>query len=169
MTSLFNPESFSMTLTDSHSPTNARTLVQRLACVSSIRRGVVGASCAALLLASSLTHAHDGNASTASSALSLLPVAVSVIVPTVVLSAGAVLTVVAVDASARGATWLLERASDGARMSVEIVGHASLAAGALVTVTTVSAGWVLSQAGRAVLFVPNEIGASLMHNERVTR
>ncbi len=139
------------------------------ACVSSFRQRLLSACCAAALLATPQAFARDGNSSAASSALSLLPVAVSVAVPAAVLSTGAVLTVVAVDASARGTVWMLERASDGARMSVDIVGHASLGVGALVMVTALSTGWVLSQAGRAVLFVPNEIGASLMYNERVTR
>ena len=49
------------------------------------------------------------------SALSALPVAVSVAAPAMVLSAGAAFTVVAVDASAAGTVWVLERASDGAR------------------------------------------------------
>jgi hypothetical protein len=115
--------------------------------------------------------AHTDNPSAASSALSMLPIALSVVAPVALLSAGAVLTVVAVDAvntSARGAVWVLERASDGARLSVNLAGHASVAVGVVVVVTAVSTGWLLSQAGKAVLFVPNELGASLLYNERVS-
>jgi hypothetical protein len=36
-------------------------------------------------------------------------------------------------------------------------------------VTALSAGWILSAAGNAVCFIPNQIGAALLHNERVTR
>jgi len=32
-----------------------------------------------------------------------------------------------------------------------------------------ASGWLISAAGQAIAFVPNEIGASLLYNERVTR
>ena len=83
------------------------------------------------------------------------------------------LTVVAVEASAEGTVWVLERASDGARASVTLAaaaaGGLSVAAGTAVVVTAFSAGWVLSAAGKAIAFIPNEIGAALLHNERLTR
>jgi hypothetical protein len=41
--------------------------------------------------------------------------------------------------------------------------------GDAVRVTAVAAGWLLSVAGTAVAFVPNEIGRRLMHDERVSR
>jgi hypothetical protein len=116
--------------------------------------------------------AHPGSASEAS-ALSMLPVAVSVAAPAALLSAGATLTVVAVEATASGAVWVLERASDGARASVTLTAQAagglSVVAGTAVVVTAFSAGWVLSAAGRAIAYIPNEIGAALLYNERVTR
>jgi hypothetical protein len=127
--------------------------------------------CAFALLAPLMptsAQAHGVDASTASSALSMLPVAVSVVAPVAVLASGAALTVVTVEASARGTVLMLERASDAARMSVELSGRASLAVGTLVTVSVIGSGWVLSQAGKAVLFIPNEIGGSLLYNERVT-
>ena len=103
----------------------------------------------------------------------MLPIAVSVAAPVVLLSAGAVLTVVAVEASTDGTVWVLERASDGARASVALAGRAgsglSVAAGTAVVVTAISTGWVLSAAGQAIAFVPNEIGAALLYNERITR
>jgi hypothetical protein len=143
-----------------------RSFVQRLN-----QRLVVGLGSVALAsaLAATPVWAHNDNPSGASSALSMLPIAVSVIAPVALLSAGAVLTVVAVDASAQGTAWALERASDGARLSLNLAGRASIGLGALVVVTAVSTGWVLSQAGKAVLFVPNEVGAALLYNEQVTR
>ena len=125
------------------------------------------------LLSLSLTaHAHSPNASDAS-ALSMLPIAVSVAAPALFLSAGAMLTVVAVEASAAGVVCVLERASDGVRASVTLsaqaAGGLSVAAGTVVVVTAFSAGWVLSAAGRAIAYIPNEIGAALLYNERVTR
>ena len=55
----------------------------------------------------------------------MLPVAVSVAAPVMILSAGAVLTVVAVEATSAGTVWVLERASDGARASVRLGARAA--------------------------------------------
>jgi len=89
------------------------------------------------------------------------------------LSAGAALTFVAVEAASEGTVWVLERASDGARASVTLsaaaAGGVSMVAGTAVAVTTLSAGWILSSAGKAIAFIPNEIGKALLYNERVTR
>ena len=119
--------------------------------------------------------AHAAAQSTISdvSALSALPIAVSVAAPVAVLSAGAVLTVVSVEASSTGAVWVLERASDGTQASVRLVGRglagASVAAGTVVIATALSTGWVLSAAGEAICFIPNELGRALLYNERITR
>ena len=107
------------------------------------------------------------------SALSTLPIAVSIAAPVAVLSAGAAFTVVAVEATSTGVVWVLERAADGTRASVEFVGRGagdlSLAAGTVVVATAVSTGWVLAAAGQAIAFVPNELGRALLYNERITR
>ena len=55
--------------------------------------------------------AHDGASEL--SALSMLPVAISVAAPVGMLSAGAAFTVVAVESAAGATVWVLERASDG--------------------------------------------------------
>jgi hypothetical protein len=111
-------------------------------------------------------------AASAASALSMLPVAVSVAAPAALLSAGAVFTVVAVSVVAEGTVWVLERASDGARFSVTLAGAAvagvSVVAGTAVVSTAIAAGWVLSAAGQAIAFIPNELGKALMYNERLT-
>jgi hypothetical protein len=133
-----------------------------------IRRGVVAA-----LFALSLNAAQAQSEASALSALSGLPIAVSLTAPALVFSVGAMLTVVAVEASAAGTVWVLERASDGAlitlRVSAQAAGGLSVMAGTTVLVTAISAGWVLSAAGAAIAFVPNEIGAALLYNERITR
>lgn len=117
--------------------------------------------------------AHGPGGGSELSALSMLPIAVSVVAPLAVLSAGAALTVVAVEGSAVGSVWVLERASDGARASLTLSGElargASVAVGSAVLVTALSAGWMLSSAGKVIAFVPNQIGRALLHNERVTR
>lgn len=126
----------------------------------------------ACLCLSSPVRAHQ-NLSADLSAVSLLPVAVSVAAPVALIASGLVLTVVAVEASAQGTVWILERASDGARVSVRLAGQvlkgAALSAGTAVTVSVIGAGTVLSIAGEAICFIPNEIGASLLYNERVKK
>jgi hypothetical protein len=107
------------------------------------------------------------------SALSMLPIAVSVAAPSMILGAGAVLTMVSVQASAVGTVWVLERASDGARATLHFSGHvaqgAALSVGGAVMVTALTSGYVLSAAGNAIAFIPNEMGRALLHNERITR
>ena len=116
--------------------------------------------------------AHN-NPSEASAALSMLPIAVSVVVPVVMVSLTGAFIVTAVEGASAGTVWVLERASDGAKASVtvsaQVAGGASVIVGTAVMVTACSAGWVLSTAGKAIAFVPNEIGKALLHNERVTR
>jgi carbon monoxide dehydrogenase subunit G len=106
------------------------------------------------------------------SALSALPVAVSVVAPVAILAGGVVLTVVSVHASAAGTVIVLARASDGARATLQFSGRmlegASLVAGAAVAVTVLSTGYLLSEAGRVLCLVPNELGKALLHHERIT-
>ena len=119
----------------------------------------------------SAAQAHNGLSE--ASALSLLPIAISVAAPVGLLSAGAAFTVVAVHAVSEGTVWVLERASDGVRVSLtlsgQLVGGVSVMAGTAVVATAFSAGWVLSAAGKAIALIPNEVGTALMYNERVTR
>jgi hypothetical protein len=128
----------------------------------------------AAALAAALTttaHAHAGASDL--SALSLLPVAVSVAAPSMLITGGAVLTVVAIQASATGTVWVLERASDGARATLHFSGHVAhgtvLSVGGAVMVTALASGHVLSAAGEAIAFIPNELGRALIYNERITR
>ncbi len=136
--------------------------------------------CLSLAVMAAPARAH----SEASAALSLLPVAsvigtasvgasAVVAVPVALSSAGAVLTVKAVESTARGTVYVLERASDGARASVEVSGRAaataSIGVGTVVTVSVVGTGILLSAVGEVLAFIPNELGRALLHNEQVTR
>ena len=138
--------------------------------MTSLRIPCVAAALAVALVTSPV-RAH-GDASELS-ALSALPVAVSVAAPSALIAGGAVLTIVSVQASAVGTVWVLERASDGARATLHFSGHvaqgAALSLGGAVAVTALASGWVLSAAGEAIAFIPNEIGRALLYNERVTR
>jgi len=145
------------------------------------------AACTVFAGAALPLHAQAQNhASEASAALSLLPVAsvvgaasavgasatAVVAVPAALAVGGSVLTVVAVEASADGTVYLLERASDGARASVKVMGYAangvSAAVGTSVLVSVIGCGIVLSAAGDVLAFVPNAIGRALLHNERLS-
>ena len=141
---------------------------------------VVASLCLALLMASAPARAQ----SEASAALSLLPVASVVgtasagaaavsVLPVALSTAGAVLTVKAVESTARGTVYVLERASDGARASVEVSGRAAsgvvIGVGTAVAVSAMATGVLLSLAGEVLAFIPNELGRALLHNERVTQ
>lgn len=116
--------------------------------------------------------AHNDGLSEAS-ALSALPVAMSISAPVLSVAAGSVLVLASVEVVADGTVWILHRASDGARIVVKwsaiSVGMASVAVGTAITVTAVSAGWVLSTAGTVLALIPNELGKALLHHERVIR
>lgn len=125
---------------------------------------------AGLLMALSLcTTTFAQSTASALSAASLLPMAS--MASAVGLVSGAVLVVRAVEVGARGTVYVLERASDGARFSVEVVGSsaaaASTAVGTSVTVTVLGSGVLLSTAAQVLAFIPNALGEALLHNERV--
>lgn len=104
-------------------------------------------------------------ASGAASAVATVPLALSV--------GGAVLVVKAVELSAQGTVWVLERVSDGARASVRLSGRAAGAAsvgvGTVVTVSLLGAGAMLSASGQVLAFIPNALGEALLASEQVTR
>lgn len=122
---------------------------------------------AALMLAPAV-HAEAPNPSAASSAASLLPVGLLVAAPAVLLAGGAKLTVAAVQPSADGALMLVKSSADGAEFAIRTSGQVSVGVGQALEVTALASGWVLSQAGRAVAFIPNTVGRALLHHESVT-
>lgn len=130
---------------------------------------------ATLAVAPMAAHAHrDGSEASVLSALSLgVPLAISAAPAAAVLSAGATLTVASVQVAAAGTVWVLTQASTGASVVLTLSAAGaeavSVTAGTAVVVTALSTGWILSAAGKALCFVPNEIGHSLIHNERMTR
>lgn len=126
---------------------------------------------AAMLAGRSAAHTGAPEASAASSLSLSLPVAVLIAAPVAFLVAGAVLTVTAVEASAHGTVWVVRRASDGAtaslRVSGELAASVAIGIGTAISVTVVAAGWLLSVAGEVLCIVPNALGESLLHNERI--
>ena len=144
---------------------------------------IVSGLLVALTLASAgiaLAHAH-GEASALSS-LSALPV-VSIVggsaiagsvvaVPLALSVTGAVLTVTAIEASAHGVVLVLERASDGAKASVELMNRSleslAIGVGAVGVCSVIGTGVVLSVASEAIVFLPNALGRALLHDERLS-
>lgn len=137
-----------------------------------------------LLAALTLSLALTAHAQSELSAISLAPVALSVVAvsatgaalsvaPAALLSAGAALVVVSVEVVGDATVWVLERASDGARISLRTSGKLAeglvVSAGTTVAVSVIGTGVVLSTAGNVIAFIPNEIGKALLHNERVSR
>ena len=127
--------------------------------LNALRRATAAVLCASALLVA----AHAQAQSEVSVGLSMLPVAsvvgtasvagaaasAVVAVPAALMVGGAVLTVKAVEVSARGTVFVLERASDGAVASVELgaaaVGGSALSAG--LTVSLELAGEAKAVAG----------------------
>lgn len=140
------------------------------------------AACTALIMIAAPLQAHAQSEVSALSAVSALPVASIIVggstvagavlaVPIMLSTAGAVLVIKTVESTVRGTTYVLERASDGARASIEITGKSlanlSIGVGTAVVVSVVGAGVILSAIGEAIAFIPNELGRALLHNERV--
>ncbi len=137
--------------------------------------------CAALAGGAGVRAQSEVSALSAISAMPLASVAVAtsaaaasvVVIPVALSTAGAVLVVKSIEVTAKGTVYLLERASDGAQVSIEIAGKTagalSVGVGTALTVSIIGAGVVLSAAGEVVAFIPNELGKALLHNERVTR
>lgn len=93
--------------------------------------------------------------------------------PLAILSAGVTLVVVSVEVVGGATIWVLERASDGVRISLKVAGKLAegvvVSTGAAVTVSVIGAGTVLSAAGQVIAFIPSEIGKALLYNEQVSR
>lgn len=139
-----------------------------------LRRCTAYSLVVAFVSATSPAHATRGPSSVSElSALSTLPVAMSVTSASLVLAGTASLSVIAVEASADGVVWIVERAADGVRGTVrfarDVAGGLSIAAGEMISVVAMGSGWLLCTAGKAIAFVPNEIGSALLYSERITR
>ena len=147
--------------------------LKSLVCAASLALLVVAAparaqSEASLVLSALPVASVVVGASAGATALSVVPFALSV--------AGATLVVKAVEVTARGTVYLLERASDGAQASVEVVGRAAsglaagvvIGVGTVVSVSVIGTGVLISTAAQVLAFIPNELGRALLYNQRLT-
>ncbi|MBW8759042.1 MAG: hypothetical protein JF586_15640 [Burkholderiales bacterium] len=131
---------------------------------------------AAFALALSFTAASSAWAQSNASQISeesLIPVAISVALPVVLVAGAGSIVVTGVQASADGVVWFVENVADGVKGSIrfaaDAIGATAMVAGTVVVVTVVATGMLLSAAGHVIAFVPNEIGRSLSYNQRVSR
>lgn len=117
-------------------------------------------------------HGASHDASVASGMSVALPVALSVATPAVLSAGASVLTVRAIEVGVNGTVWVLENVAEGVSTTVRFAGNASQAvgvgAGTVLRVAVVSSGLLLYHGSQAVAFLPNELGRTLMHNERLT-
>lgn len=152
---------------------------------TSIRQVLARFTLAAGVLAAAALPVQVRAQSDASLALSMMPVASVIVgvgasgaaagavvaIPVALSVGGATLVVKAVEASAIGTVYLLERASDGAQASIEVAGKGSRAVvhgvGTAVECSLVTGGVVLSVAGAVIAFIPDAIGQALLYNERL--
>ena len=134
------------------------------------------ADVAAVVLALGLAIAGPAQAQSEASRVSgesLVPVAISVALPVVLVAGTGSIVVTGVQASTDGVVWLVENVADGVKGSIrfaaDAAGASAIVAGTVVVVTVVGTGMLLSAAGHVIAFIPNEIGRSLSYNQRVSR
>lgn len=122
--------------------------------------------------------------SQASAALSVVPLASAMVVgASLGGSEGAValpfylsegvseLVVQGVSATAEGVSYATQQVSDGASVVLEISGNAvgalSVGVGTVIQASATGTGMLISAAGEVLAFIPNAVGASLLHSERL--
>jgi hypothetical protein len=138
---------------------------------SAIRRHLT--SLVTVLALATSPHAQAQSSSSELSEASLVPIAISVALPIVLVAGVGSIVVTGVEASAEGTVWVVENVADGVKGSIcfagRVVGAAAIAVGTVVVVTVVATGMVLSTAGHVLAFIPNETGRTLSYNQRVSR
>jgi hypothetical protein len=84
-----------------------------------------------------------------------------------------VLVIDSISRAADGSVIVLKDASGAVKVSLRVsgdaVGKASLAVGGAVSLVAISTGHLLVASGKAIAFIPNEIGKTLIHHTRVDK
>jgi hypothetical protein len=178
---MFNPQRHTMkaaTAPAGQATASARSILSNL-CPRRLRQALLHLGLASALVLPGVLPGNtwargESEAASVVSGLSIgVPIASAAAGAGLVLSAGVGLTVVAVQVASTGTLWVLERASDGARIVLRLSATGaqavSVGVGTAVLVTATSTGWLLSAAGEVICFVPNELGAALIHHERISQ
>lgn len=135
-------------------------------------RVLVGGAVAGLLAGMPARAAGQSNAVSRQSEASLNASVEVPIAAAHALSQGAKFSVTAVGASAQGVAITVSAVGAGASFVVVLSAKAArdlgVSVGAAVLVSSVAAGWLISDAaGRAICFVPDDRARVLMHSERI--
>ena len=81
------------------------------------------------------------------------------------------MSVTGITTTSTGVSYVIERASDGLKLTVDVLsgGAAKVSAvvGTAVTATVVGSGVVLAASGQALGFIPNALGKALLGSEKV--
>ncbi len=107
------------------------------------------------------------------SGLSLaMPVAMSIAAPAISAAGASHLTVTAIQLATDGTVWVLENAALGISTTIRFTGEAihsvGVGAGMVLRTATTAAGIVLYDGSRAVVLLPNQIGRTLSHHQRLS-
>lgn len=112
-------------------------------------------------------------ARSASEASVVIPAASGVVVlgSMSMVAASAQVSVKSVEAVGDGVIIVLKGTSDAATASIKLTGQAakelSVATGTMVNVVAASTGHLLVASGKAIAFIPNEVGTALIHHSTV--
>ena len=125
------------------------------------------AACLALLASASVhAQSEEGSLVSAVSVAASTGAAVLAALP-----AGSELVIESVHAAGKASVVVARASADGATVSFEVAselaGELALATGKVLTVSANAAGWLIRSGGKAVAFVPNEIGRALVHHRRL--
>ena len=120
-----------------------------------------------------VAHAGDSTASTRASENLSTASGMVVFSSVGVLAASGELIVVGVEQSARGVSVVVKNVADASGEMVTVLldgaAAASVAVGSAVQASATGVGYVLVASGKAIAFIPNEIGLSLLHQSRYSR
>lgn len=150
--------------------------LKSLLCAAAVALAVIAAPARAQSEASLMLSALPVASVVVGGSVGVAGAAAASVVPLALSVAGTTLVVKAVEVTARGTVYLLERASDGAQASVEVVGRAAsglvagtvIGVGTVVTVSVIGTGVLISTAAELLAFIPNELGRALLYNQRLT-
>ena len=150
--------------------------LKSLLCAAAVALAVIAAPACAQSEASLMLSALPVASVVVGGSVGVAGAAAASVVPLALSVAGTTLVVKAVEVTARGTVYLLERASDSAQASVEVVGRAAsglvagtvIGVGTVVTVSVIGTGVLISTAAELLAFIPNELGRALLYNQRLT-
>jgi hypothetical protein len=148
---------------------NARTVMNHSLSLMIQPKRLVTALLAAAVMASSALPVQAQSGSSTVSEMSFFTASIIGASPVLLAAGVGSLVVKAVEVTAIGSVLVLERVSDGARISVQLGRNIAISVGTAVVSSVISTGVLLSAAGQVLAFVPSAVGSALLYNQRVTQ